>query len=229
MGTPTQAILYTRVSTEEQARGRNGLEGQLQALHTFCTQEGITPLLHLEETASGGLGLEGRPQLARAFDLAKKAGACVLVSKLDRLSREVQLVATLMNGKTEFYTAEDGLDCPPVVLHMKALIAEHERKLIGQRTRDALAIVKGKGIVLGINAHRDASSPARARALAAQARRAQADAFASKVRPTIALLQRAGLSLAETATELNRMGTPTAKGGLWHASTVCNVLKRSGL
>lgn len=228
MDTPQHAILYTRVSTKEQGRERNGLEAQLAALHGFCEREGITPLLHLEEIASGGLGLDGRPLLAKAFALARRQGACVLVSKLDRLSREVQLIATLMNGSVLFYTAEDGLEAPPIVLHTKAMIAEHERKLIGERTRAGLSIVKARGTVLGIMAHKKDPSESipRARALAAQARRAQADAFAQRVAPTLALLKRAGLTLAQAASELNRMGVPTAKGGEWHASTVCNALKR---
>lgn len=230
MTAPSRAVLYTRVSTPEQGKERNGLEAQLASLKAFCTEHGITPIRHLEEVASGGLDLSNRPLLAEAFAVARQQGACVLVSKLDRLSREVQLIATLMNGQVPFFTAEDGLECPALMLHMKAIIAEHERKLIGERTKAALSVLKAKGVKLGIEAHQKApgESIPRARALAAQARRLQASNFAVKVTPTIKLLQAAGLTLAQVAEHLNRMGTPTAKGGLWHASTVCNVLKRVG-
>lgn len=226
MRKPTHAILYTRVSTQEQAKGRNGLEGQLQALHQFCEREGISPVMHHEEVASGGLGIDGRPLLGQAFDIARRIKACVLVSKLDRLSREVKLIADLMDSKAEFYTAEDGLDCPPLMLHMKAVIAEHERKVIGDRTKTALAVLKGRGVVLGINAHKEESSKTKARLAAAAAKKAYSDEFAAKVAPTLALLRRAGLTYEGMASELNRMKVPTMKGGMWYASTVSNVLKR---
>ncbi len=220
-----QAILYTRVSTKEQGTERNGLEAQLKALHTFCEGQGITPLLHLEEVASGGLGFEGRPLLAKAFSLAKKLGACVLVSKLDRLSREVQLISTLMNGKTEFYTVEDGLDCPPLMLHMKAVIAEHERKLISERTKAGLASVKARGKALGLHAHKAEGSEERFRAGSKAALQAKSKAFAMKVKPTVSILLQSGMSYADIAKALNSSQVPTANGGQWHASTVCNVIK----
>lgn len=223
---PTIGLLYRRVSTQEQAKGRNGLEGQSTALITFCEREGITPLMDLEETASGGIGLEGRPVLARAFELARKAKACVLVSKLDRLSREVQLIATLMNGAVPFYTAEDGLECPPMVLHTKAMIAEHERKMIGERTKTALEALKARGVALGSLAHKDPlGTRAKALARAADANRAKADQWASTVGPALRALA-ASHTLAGVAAELNRLRVPTARGGLWDASTVCRVLKR---
>ncbi len=220
-----QAILYTRVSTNEQGNERNGLEAQIKALYAFCEAQGITPILHLEEVASGALGFNERPLLAKAFALAKKVGACVLVSKLDRLSRDVQLIVTLMNGRTEFYTAEDGLDCPPLMLHMKAVIAEHERKLISERTKAGLAQVKAKGKPLGLHAHKTEGAEGRFRAGAKAALQAKSQAFAMKVKPTVSILLKSGMSYASIAKALNSSQVPTANGGQWHASTVCNVIK----
>lgn len=221
-----QAIVYTRVSTQEQGQERNGLEAQLKACLDFCNREGVTPLLHLEEIASGGIGLEGRPVLAKAFEWARKQKAFVLVSKLDRLSREVTLIASLMSQGVRFVTVEDGLEAEPFLLHMKAVVGEHERKTIGRRTRDALAAKKARGEPLGSACHRD---PLAARAKAVQvstaANRAKADAWASMVGPTLrALVQ--GRTMQQVANELNRLRLPTARGGVWHASTVCNALKR---
>lgn len=220
------AVLYTRVSTKEQGQDRNGLDAQLEVLQRFCVREGIAPLLHLEEVASGGLGLEGRPLLAKAFDLAKKLRAVVLVSKLDRLSREVQLIATLMNGPVPFYTAEDGLSCPPVQLHMKAVWAEHERHMIGERTKAALGVLKARGVRLGSHSHLDPQAT-RAKAVlrAVKANKAKADAWASMVGPTLKALA-VGRTLEGVADELNRLRLPTARGGVWVASTVCRALKR---
>lgn len=222
-----EAIIYTRVSTQEQGQERNGLEAQLRACLDFCQREGITPLLHLEEVASGGLGLEGRPMLAKAFDWARKRKAYVLVSKLDRLSREVVLIASLMSQGVRFVTVEDGLEAEPFLLHMKAVVSEHERKAIGRRTKDALAAKKARGEAVGRACHKD---PARAAALAIQrsveANKASAKAFADRVGPTVRALVSSGLTYAEVAERLNKGGTPTMRGGRWHASSVCSVMKR---
>lgn len=221
-----QCIIYTRVSTREQGDSKNGLEAQLATCKAFCEAEGVTPLLHLSEVASGGLGLEGRPVLAKAFALARKAGAKVLVSKLDRLSREVKLISSLM-AQGEFITAEDGKDADTLLLHMKAVIGEHERRTTGRRTKDALQAKKARGEPLGRACHRD---PRATQALAVErstaANRASAKAFASQVGPMVQGLVRAGLTYQQVADRLNASGTPTARGGLWHAPTVCVLLKR---
>lgn len=226
-----EAIIYTRVSTKEQGQERNGLEAQLKACLDFCTREGVTPLLHLEEVASGGVGLDGRPVLGKAFDWAAKRKAFVLVSKLDRLSREVVLIATLMSKGVRFVTVEDGLEAEPFLLHMKAVVSEHERKMIGRRTREALAAKKARGEALGSACHKDPQGT-RSKALAASqaAIQAKANKWAQKVGPTVLTLYNTGLTMLQVADELNKMKTPTSTGkGVWYASTVCNVLKRAGL
>jgi Resolvase, N terminal domain len=70
---------------------------------------------------------------------------CVLVSKLDRLSRDVAFVAGLMAQRVPFIVAELGRDADPFMLHLYAALAEKERRLISERTRAALAIRKASG------------------------------------------------------------------------------------
>lgn len=220
-------IIYTRVSTQEQGQERNGLEAQLKACQDFCHREGLTALLHMEEIASGGLGLEGRPVLSKAFEWARKRKAYVLVSKLDRLSREVVLIASLMSQGVRFVTVEDGLEAEPFLLHMKAVVGEHERKTIGRRTKDALAAKKARGEPLGRACHTDPSAAlALAIARSTEANRASAKAFALQVGPMVRALVRSGLTYTQAAQRLNASSTPTARGGRWNASTVCRTLKR---
>jgi DNA invertase Pin-like site-specific DNA recombinase len=66
----------------------------------------------------------------------------VLVSKLDRLSRDVAFVSGLMAQRVPFIVAELGRDADPFMLHLYAALAEKERSLISQRTRDALNAAK---------------------------------------------------------------------------------------
>ena len=118
---------------------------------------------------------------------------------------------------------------------MKVMFAEFERKKISQRTKSGLARIKNelkeKGIYksregrnitkLGLHEHMD-----KARARAGEVVKAQSDGFAQIVAPTILALQKSGMSYREIATNLNQIGTTTARGGSWHASTVRNVIKR---
>ena len=90
-----------------------------------------------------------RPQLAAALAAAKAAKCCVLVSKLDRLSRDVAFVAGLMAQRLPFIVAELGRDADPFMLHLYAALAEKERWLISERTKAALAVRKTSGGKLG--------------------------------------------------------------------------------
>ncbi len=220
-------IGYTRVSTQEQGDSRNGLDAQEHAIRAFAATSGHEVRGMYIEVASGKLGLSQRPTLGAAIEDAKRQGAILVVSKLDRLSRSVEFVSTMMNTKARFATVEDGLDCDEMMLHLKAVFAERERKMISERTRAGLAAAKARGVVMGWQSH---ANPIVSRSIAAcrSARTSirSADAFASTVAPTIRDLQAAGNTLQQVADKLNAMGTPTARGGVWHASSVCNLLKR---
>jgi DNA invertase Pin-like site-specific DNA recombinase len=101
------------------------------------------------ETGKGSDALERRPQLSAALKAARQHKAPIIVAKLDRLSRDVHFISGLMSHKTPFIVAELGSDADPFMLHLYAALAEKERRLISQRTRDALAAKKAQGVKLG--------------------------------------------------------------------------------
>ena len=101
------------------------------------------------ETGKGADALDRRPQLAAALAAAKAAKCSVIVSKLDRLSRDVAFVSGLMAQRVPFIVAELGRDADPFMLHLYAALAEKERRLISERTKAALAIRKASGTKLG--------------------------------------------------------------------------------
>ena len=90
-----------------------------------------------------------RPQLRQALGEAKTRKCAVVVAKLDRLSRDVAFIAGLMAQKVAFIVAELGPDVDPFILHIYAALAEKERALISQRTREALARAKERGVAIG--------------------------------------------------------------------------------
>ena len=119
----------------------------------FAETEGLTIIAEFlqAETGKGADALDRRPQLAAALSAAKTAKCCVLVSKLDRLSRDVAFVAGLMAQRVPLIVAELGRDADPFVLHLYAALAEKERRLISERTKAALAVKKANGARLVCN------------------------------------------------------------------------------
>src|SRR4051794_36888475 len=147
--------------------------------------------------------------------MAKVARCSVTVSKLDRLSRDVAFASGLMAQRVPFIVAELGADADPFLLHLYAALAEKERRLIADRTRAALAAKKGQGALLG-----NRKNLGHAGQLGRDMQRADAAAFASKLRSLINVLQDTGLSMVSIANELNTCGVTSARGGRWHPSSV---------
>ena len=208
------AVAYIRVSTDRQGKSGLGLGAQQAALARFAEAEGYDLVQTFEEveTGKGSDALDRRPQLSAALKTAQKHKAPIIVAKLDRLSRDVHFISGLMTHRTPFIVAELGADADPFMLHLYAALAEKERRLISQRTKDALAAKKAQGLRLGgINAGSIRT-------------RDEAKARAEELRPILTEL--AGQSARAIAAELNRRNVPTPNGGPWHAVQVIRVLRR---
>lgn len=223
MGKATKLVGYIRVSTREQGDSRLGLVAQREALERFCTAEGCELVEVFTEVASGKLGLSDRPGLAKALQRAKRLGNVpVLVSKLDRLSRDVAMVSGLMKDGVPFIVAELGPDVDSFILHLYAALAEKERRMISERTRLALGALKAQGVLLGNRTNLDD-----ARALSVESNKRNAAAFAAKVLPLVQSMRDKGMSFRAIALELDCLGIKTARGGNWHARTLIDMVERA--
>ena len=223
------AIGYIRVSTKEQGTNGNGIEAQRETIERFCKAEGLELVGWYEEHESGkGYldALDRRPELGKALKQAKRLKCSVVVSKLDRLSRDVAFISGLMAQQVPFIVAELGADTDPFVLHLYAALAEKERRLIGQRTKEALKTVKARMEAQGRKLGNPTNLQA-AQAKGAETNKAEADKFAQSVMPLIRTFQDQGLSLRSIVAELNNRRIPTARGGEWHVTSVRNVIERS--
>src|SRR6476620_5817707 len=89
-----------------------------------------------------------RPQLAAALVACKKHKARLVIAKLDRLSRNLAFIATLIDSGVEF-VAVDNPHANKLTVHILAAVAQHEREMISQRTKDALQAAKARGTQLG--------------------------------------------------------------------------------
>ncbi len=216
-------VSYIRVSTQGQGKSGLGIEAQRAALARFAEAEGFEIVAeHVEiETGKGADALDRRPVLAAALAEARRLKCAVAVAKLDRLSRDVAFIAGMMAQRVPFVVAELGSDVEPFVLHLYAALAEKERALISARTKAALAAAKERGTILG--------NPqiAAAQAKGTAQTKAAAEAFAAKVLPLIRSAQAEGKSLRQIAAELNARGVATARGGIWAATQVADILRRA--
>jgi len=204
---PAPIIAYYRVSTQGQGRSGLGLEAQRKAVENFAAAENFEIVGEFEEVETG--------KGSDALKVAKKLKAPIVVAKLDRLSRDVHFISGLMAQKVPFIVAAFGPSVDPFMLHIYAALAEKERALISQRTKDALAAAKARGVKLGNRKVADANKAAAA----------ERDA---NLQPILAELCNA--SYRTIAAELTKRGVECPRGGsAWSPMTVMRTLQRLGL
>ena len=175
------------------------------------------------DTGKSADALARSPKLAAAIKAARRHGkggrskrAPVIVAKLDRLSRDVAFISGLMAHKVPFIVVELGPDVDLFMLHIYAAVAEKERHMIAERTKQALAAAKARGVKLG--------NPKQA-----ERNREKAAAQAQVLRPHIERCIKASHTSSNAiAADLNARGI-TANGKPWHAMQVHRVRHRLGL
>lgn len=195
----TAFIAYYRVSTAKQSASGAGLEAQRSLVESFIASQGGRLAGEYTDVESGTAN--NREGLLAAMDECRRAKAVLLVAKLDRLSRRVSMIASLMESGLPFVVAEMP-DASPMVLHMMAAFAEHERNMIAQRTKAALAAKKAAGVHLGnprwsesVNAARDTKA-------------ARCAAHRDSIAPMVKRYRQEGLSLQSIADKMNEGGIP---------------------
>lgn len=212
-------MLYLRVSSQDQNRSGLGLEAQQRDIDLFLENYADTPYEVIERFVEVQSGKDDdRPLLEAAINLAKKQGAVLVVSKLDRLSRRVSFIAALMEDKALEFKVAQMPYADKFQLHIYACLAEQERDFISQRTKAALAAAKARGTRLGAPViHLEKLSAARS---------LKADSDALRVASMIVPLHRQGASLRSICDALNKSGLKTQRGGKFHPSLISRMLQR---
>lgn len=226
---PQDFVAYFRVSTDRQGRSGLGLEAQREAVLGHVERAGGRLIGEFTEVESGKR--DGRPELTKALSEARATGAVLIVAKLDRLTRDVRFLLSIVEGTGEagvLFCDLPELPAGPVgkfMVTMLAAVAELERGMIGQRTRAALQAAKARGVRLGNPNLRAGTPEAAAKALAA--RQARSRAKAAEVLPYINQARAAGaVSLHQIAAALEARGVRTPRGGTrWAPSQVQRILK----
>ncbi|MFO1150690.1 MAG: recombinase family protein [Alsobacter sp.] len=205
-------VAYLRVSTREQGRSGLGLAAQRSTIEKFLgTEHRLTS--EFVEVQSGKK--DNRAELWRAIGAAKKAKASLIIARLDRFSRRVSFISSIMEQGVKLTVAEMP-GATDFQLHIFAALAQEERRVISQRTKQALVEAKKRGTRLGVACQR-----------LANANRQAATTFAQSLKEDIA--RSPNQSLAGIARHLNKMGHRTRSGQVFYPQTVKNIRRRLNL
>lgn len=200
-----RTVGYIRCSTSEQRDSGLGLEAQRAAIEATCEARGWE-LLSIEQDVASGARLD-RPGLQQALSAVERDKAdAVVVVRLDRLSRSVSDFSRMLERFPSGIVCLDlGVDpstpAGEMVCNVVAAMARMERRLIGERTREAMQQLKAQG--------RPVSGPT----------------MPAEVRQRIAKLRAEGQTLQAIADQLTAEGVPTARGGRWYRSTIRAALR----
>ena len=149
--------------------------------------------------------------------------AILVIARLDRLARNVALIADLMDGELEF-VAVDFPHASRLTLHVLAAIAEYKSRLMSERTKAAMAAAKARGIVFTRPGQSFKDLPA-ALAASVETNKAKAAARARDLAPLVRPLFDEGRLPVEIAAELNKRNIPTPRQRAWSAAGVGRLLR----
>lgn len=199
-------VAYLRVSTEEQAISGLSLAAQEKAIRVECDRRGLALVAFHTDAGISAKNLD-RPALTAALaDLDSGRGSVLMVAKLDRLSRNVHDASGLLQRAGKAGWDLVALDAPvdtttpqgAAMAQVLAVFAELERRLIGERTKAALAVRKAQGVRLG-----------------------RPQTLPDKIVKRIEKARAAGATWSAIARQLTEEGVPTAQGGRrWYPATV---------
>jgi DNA invertase Pin-like site-specific DNA recombinase len=209
-------VAYYRVSTSKQGASGLGLEAQQAAVARFLTPTD-TLLAEYTEIESGKKHAN-RPELLAALAECRRAKATLVVAKLDRLSRKVSFLSSLMDSGVDFVCC-DNPHATRLTLHIFAAMAEHEAQLISERTKAGLAAAKARGVKLG--------SPRAAETIAAARRACMVQNAPKDVIELMQTMRKQGKSHRYIARKLNGLNIRTPRGNAWYADSVIRQLARA--
>jgi DNA invertase Pin-like site-specific DNA recombinase len=205
-----RVLAYVRVSSEEQADSRAGLEAQRAAIRRECERRGWEIVEVIEDAGFSAKDLK-RPGVRAALQELERGGAdALVVAKLDRLSRSMLDFTAVMARAQKQGWALVALDCAvdtttpagEAMAHVLATFAQFERRLIGQRTREALEVKRKQGVRLG-----------------------RPPSISPKLARRIRSMRSRGMTLQAICDKLNAEGVPTARGGsTWRPTSLRTVL-----
>ncbi len=215
-------VAYLRVSTQRQGFSGLGLEAQREMIHNYLRDK--IPLAEYVEVESGRKA--DRPKLKEALAQCRKAGATLIVAKLDRLARNVAFLSSLLESDVEIVFC-DFPQANKMVLHILSAISQYETELIASRTKAALQAKKARGFKLGnpehlLRKHQEAIENSVARTK----EKANSNPNNKRAVAILKTLTVKDYTLQQMADYLNEQGFVTSQGRSFTRSTIYKLIKR---
>jgi len=221
-----KAVIYTRVSTEEQSREGVSLANQLSKCRLQAQLDDMDVVAEIEDAGKSAKNLN-RDGIQKILHMAKhKECDAIVIYKLDRLTRSVvdlnEIVNTLNKLGVSLVSVQDHLDTHSanglLAMNLLATISQWERQVIAERTSTALQYKKSElktycgvtpfgyadinGNLVEVPEEQDALNLMRT-------------------------MRTEGAPFHEIASKLNELGIKPRKGGKWHFSSVRYILIRT--
>ena len=216
-----KAISYLRVSTDSQGITGYGIDAQREAINNYLESNPHFELIEeFVEVASGKDS--NRKEMEEAIRLCKLSDATLLVSKYDRLTRDLHFLTSLQKSQVKFISTEMP-DANSTMIQIMVSFAEFERNRISQRTREGLAAAKKKGKVLGNPRLKAGTRETAATARAADEKKARDRAM--DLLPIVEELKANGAkTYQDIADGLNLKRIVTVRGKSWSVSSIQNLM-----
>lgn len=221
MGRERRYVAYYRVSTGQQRESGLGLESQRAQVRDYVIANQGRLIGEYSETVSGRKN--DRPQLAIALSTCRIMGAVLVIARLDRLSRNVAMIARLMESGVDF-VATDFPYANRFTIHVLAAVAEYESQIQSERMKAVLAAVKQRGNKVR-NTKRVSTRrfPPGCQQASARARQARAEARRSDLAPLVWKSIAEGKSYRVTANEFNDAGIAPVRQSKWTSNAIWRI------
>ncbi len=216
-------VAYYRVSTRKQGKSGLGLEAQRETVQQFIKRKDNNIIAEFTEVESGKN--DKRPELIKAIDTAKLNRATLVIAKLDRLSRNVSFIGKLQDSRIKFVCC-DMPEADEFTINIFAAVAQHERKRISERIREALAAKRRREPDWKPGNPSNLTDIARKKAHEANRRKASEATENRHAYHFIKAQRDKGISYKTIASELNNEGYKTRTGKRFYAWSVWNIYKR---
>jgi site-specific DNA recombinase len=220
------AIGYIRVSTEEQAKEGISLENQRAKIQAYCRLHDFELDDIIEDAGKSGKDLNREGVQAIIKRIQDREIDAVIVYKLDRLSRRVidtlNLIDLMKKHKVVFHSITDSIDTKTAMgkffLNIMASLAQMERDLISERTKDAL---RHK-----ISRNERAGQIPYGWSLAEDGKNLVTNVEEQNAIRLIKNLHGEGYNYSAICRELTKQGHQPL-GSYWYAQSIKNILKRA--
>lgn len=213
-------VVYKRLSKEKVEGNQYGFGSQDHDIQSFLKQIPDSEVIgEFSEIYTGKSIWTQRKELVKAVEMCEKTGANLLVSKVDRLGRQVESVSHLLNRvNVRIATMPSATN---MVIQIMSVMAEEEARAISARTKAALLVAKSKGVLIGAAVHKNRSQKIFGQRLAKSATN-----FAEQYKEKLDTMRSVGLTYAQIANKFNESGIKARNGGEYSPIQIQRMCKR---